>query len=121
DDRQAQAGAAKFAGKIVAAEDRFSLAEFFEDDFFFRFGDADAGVGDPEFDLAASVAPRADGNASALGRELDGVGKQVRKNLLDLRLVLIEQREAAVDLGAKIDVLFFGHFADQVALVGDDL
>lgn len=78
DDGEAKARAAVFAGEIIAPGDRGALAEFFEDRFPLAFRNADAGVGNEQFDITAGVAFGANGDPAAFGREFDGVGEQIR-------------------------------------------
>ena len=65
-------------------------------------------------------AVRADHDAAPFGGELDGVTQQVVEDLLELRLVLAERRDAGLAVGVEVDVLALGERPGHVALRGDD-
>ena len=67
------------------------------------------------------VAHGGDRDPPALGRELDGVGKQVVEDLLHAGLVLAHGRQVGVDAGFQVDVLLFGQRPGHVGLGADDL
>ena len=62
------------------------------------------------------VAGDADGDAAALGRELDGVGEEVVEDLLDAGLVLLHRRQIGRELRLHVDVFLLGQRPGHVAL-----
>ena len=66
------------------------------------------------------VAGGGDRDPASLGRELDGVGKQVVEDLLHAGLVLAHRRQVGLDVGFQVDVLLLGQRPGHVALGGDD-
>src|SRR5207244_11361762 len=88
------------------------LAELFEDRLVILGRDADAGVADG--DLHGAVGEiGGDGDASALGRELDGVRERVDEHLLDLPLAAADLTHAGVDREIDADAVALGALADD--------
>ena len=80
--RQAEPGAF-LLGLVIAAD----LAKLLEHLFLVFRRDADAGVADGNFETALRPRARASRDASAVRRELDGIGQQIDQDLLELALV----------------------------------
>ncbi len=80
------------------------LAEAFEDVRKEFRGDAFAGIGDADFNLAV-VALEGDGDGAAAGGEFDGIGEEIPENLLDAAGIA-EDGAWSLDFFDKAD--FFG-------------
>src|SRR5690606_11557749 len=88
DDRKPKPRAGILASQPVLADRRRALTELFEDRLTSLCRDPDAGIGDGQQSARGIQASGRDRDPAAFGCELDGVGEQVREDLLDLRPVL---------------------------------
>src|SRR5437870_12536594 len=68
---------------VAAALARVELHELLKQLSLIRRGDADAGVAHGDAHGAGVLEPRAERDAPAIGRELDGVGEEVEKHLAE--------------------------------------
>src|SRR5579885_3101530 len=87
-ERQAEPRAFVFAVELAV-----DLAEGRECGGDVLGGDADAGVGDADEEVAVAIEPRRHLDTAAGRGELHGVGQQVEQNLLQLSLVGEERRQ----------------------------
>ena len=83
-------------------------------------GNSDSSVSNGEFQEVARFAFRGNDDTAAFGSKFDGIGKQVRENLLDFCLVLKQGFLVLDSLHIEVDIFFLGEQADHVTLSAHD-